>query len=57
MSDKEYLSEAARAERNRYYREYRAKHPEKMREKNRRYWERQAEKRAAEKEDNKSGKQ
>ena len=38
----------AREERNRYFREYRARHPEKTREANRRYWAKRAAKRAAE---------
>ena len=33
------ISEEAREARNRYYREYRAKNREKIREINRRYWE------------------
>lgn len=36
------MEEKARAERNRYYREYRAKHPEKVREANKRYWAKRA---------------
>ena len=44
------LQEMARLERNRYQREYRAKHPEKTRETNRRYWERRAARMAAERE-------
>ena len=36
------LSEKARELRNRYAREYRQKHPEKIREYNRRHWEKKA---------------
>ena len=36
------MEEKARTERNRYYREYRAKHPEKVREANKRYWAKRA---------------
>lgn len=39
---KSEMSESAREARNRYYREYRAKHPEKVKEQNRKYWERRA---------------
>lgn len=42
------LAELARQERNKYHREWRAKNPDKVRERNRRYWERRAEKAAAE---------
>lgn len=35
-------SEEAKAARREYYRQYRAKHPEKVREANRRYWEKKA---------------
>lgn len=34
--------EAARIERNRYYREYRARHPEKTKAANDRYWQKRA---------------
>lgn len=40
-------SDAARETRNRYAREWRAKHPDKVKEARRRYWERKAEKEAA----------
>lgn len=42
------VQEKARQERNKYYREWRAKHPDKVREANKRYWERRAERLAAE---------
>lgn len=48
MSDQE-LKEAARLERNRYYREYRARNRDRVKEINARYWEKKA-KEAAEKE-------
>lgn len=38
----EQLSEAARAARNEYYRKWRAANPDKVREKNVRYWEKKA---------------
>lgn len=38
------LTEAARLERNRYVREWRAKNKERVKEINRRYWERKIEK-------------
>lgn len=38
--DEAEIREKARQERNRYYREYRARNREKTREINRRYWER-----------------
>ena len=44
MRDQEPMN-AAREERNRYYKEYRAKNKEKIREINKRYWERKATKR------------
>lgn len=37
-----YLDDAAKAARNRYYREYRAKNKEKIREIRKRYWEKKA---------------
>lgn len=40
--NKSKLTEQARLERNKYYREYRAAHPEKTREVNRKYWEKRA---------------
>lgn len=47
------VSEEAKAARREYYRRYRAEHPEKVREANRRYWEKKANKAAkqAKKED------
>ena len=42
------MDEMARQERNRYFREYRAKNPEKVREANRRYWAKRAAKLSAE---------
>lgn len=39
----EKMSESAREARNKYYREYRAKHPEKVKAQNRKYWQRVAE--------------
>ena len=42
--------EAARAARNKYSREWRAKNPDKVREINERYWARRAEREAAEQE-------
>ena len=47
MNDAE-LDEIVRRERNRYFREYRAKNPEKVREANRRYWAKRAAKLSAE---------
>lgn len=44
----EELNEVARQERNRYIREYRAAHKEKVKEYNARYWARRAAKRKAE---------
>lgn len=45
------LQDRAAEERREYYRQWRAKNPDKVRENNRRYWERRAAKRAeAEKE-------
>ena len=44
------LREIARQERNRYFREYRARNPEKVKETNRRYWAKRAAKHSAEKE-------
>jgi len=38
------LDELARKTRAEYYRQWRAKNPDKVREKNRRYWERRAQK-------------
>lgn len=49
MTDME-IRELARQEQNKYHREWRAKHPDKVRETNRRYWERRAAKLAAERE-------
>ena len=43
------LKELARQERNRYAREWRARNKERVRETNRRYWEKKAAKQAAEK--------
>lgn len=42
------MDEKAKAVRREYYRRYRAAHPEKVREQNRRYWERKAAKLRAE---------
>lgn len=47
MNDAEH-DEIVRLERNRYFREYRAKNPEKVREANRRYWAKRAAKLSAE---------
>ena len=44
------MDEKAKEARRAYYREYRAKHPEKVREQNRRYWARRAAREAAERE-------
>ncbi len=44
------MTEQAREARNEYYRRYRAEHKEQQREIKRRYWERKAAVRAAEKE-------
>lgn len=41
------LEERAKIARREYYRQYRAKHPEKVKEQNRRYWEHRAERLAA----------
>ena len=41
MSDKN-LSDAAKEARREYFREWRRKNPDKVREKNRRYWEKRA---------------
>lgn len=41
------LEERAKIARREYYREYRAKHPEKVSEQNKRYWARRAERLAA----------
>ena len=46
----EEMNELARQERNRYFREYRERNPDKVREANRKYWERRAAKAVAEKE-------
>lgn len=43
------IEEQAREERREYYRQWRARNPEKIRENNRRYWERKAAKKAADK--------
>ena len=43
------IDEMARQERNRYFREYRARNPEKVKEANRRYWAKRAAKLSAEK--------
>lgn len=40
------LQEQAREERREYFRQWRAKNPDKVRENNRRYWERRAARRA-----------
>ncbi len=42
------MTEAARAARNEYYRQYRAQHKEQIRETKRRYWERVAARKAKE---------
>lgn len=42
------LEERAAKERREYYRQWRAKNPDKVRENNRRYWEKRAAKRADE---------
>ena len=44
-------SEEARAARREYYRQYRKKNPDKVREANRRYWEKKARESAAEQEE------
>lgn len=44
------LEERAREERREYYRQWRAKNQDKVREINRRYWEKRAARKAAEKE-------
>ena len=41
MNEKE-IAELARIERNQYHREWRAKNPDKVKERNRKYWERRA---------------
>ncbi len=43
-------NDAARLERNRYMREYRAKNKDKVKAMNKKYWEKRAERNAAEKE-------
>ena len=45
------LEERAREERNEYFRRWRAKNPDKVRENNRRYWERRVAKKAEAKQD------
>lgn len=45
MSEKT-LEERAREERREYFRQWRAKNPDKVRENNRRYWEKRAAKKA-----------
>ncbi|MBQ9662377.1 MAG: phosphatase [Oscillospiraceae bacterium] len=40
------MKEQARLARNKYYREYRARNPDKVREANRRYWQKKAEQEA-----------
>ena len=47
MTD-EQIKEQARQERNKYYREYRAKNKERVKEINARYWERRAQKKEKE---------
>jgi hypothetical protein len=42
MSDLSKLDNAAREARNRYYREWRKKNPEKVKESNERYWAKKA---------------
>jgi len=44
MNAKSQLDEQARKTRAEYYRQWRAKNPDKVREKNRRYWLRRAQK-------------
>lgn len=44
MNANNQLGEQARKTRAEYYRQWRAKNPDKVREKNRRYWERRAQK-------------
>ena len=44
------MSEAARKEQNEYQRKWRAANPDKVRERNRRYWEKRAARRAEERE-------
>lgn len=48
MSDLSKLDNAAREARNRYYREWRKKNPEKVKESNERYWAKKAAEMAAE---------
>lgn len=48
MSDLSKLDNAAREARNRYYREWRKKNPEKVKESNERYWAKKAAEIAAE---------
>ena len=45
------LEERAREERREYFRQWRAKNPDKVRENNRRYWERRAARKAEAKQD------
>ncbi len=47
------LSHAAKTARNEYYRRWRAANPEKVREKNRRYWEKKAAQASGEKDESK----
>lgn len=49
MTEQE-VKEKARQERNKYYREYRAKNKERIAEINRKYWERRARKQESERE-------
>ena len=42
INSREAISEAAREAQRAYYREWRKKNPDKVREMNRRYWERKA---------------
>ena len=51
----ESISDQVKASRAEYYRQWRAKNPEKVREKNRRYWERRAAKENAKREAVKRG--
>ena len=46
MDSEKRLDEQARAERAAYFREWRRRNPDKVRESNRRYWERRAAKKA-----------
>lgn len=50
MNSEKRLDELARETRAAYYREWRRKNPDKVRENNRRYWQRRAARLAAEKE-------